>query len=483
MNSLKPTEVFKFFAEINRIPRPSKNEERMIAYLEQFARESGLECKVDETGNVLIRKGATPGMENRKTVILQSHMDMVCEKNREVEFDFEKDAIRTWVDGDWLRADGTTLGADDGIGVAMELALLDASDIAHGPIECVFTRDEETGLSGAFGMKPGFMSGDILLNLDSEDEGQLFVSCAGGAATTAEFDFTPVDVPQDYFFFEVKVKGLTGGHSGDDINKKRANANKILARFLYNAWAKYDLYLCDIQAGGLHNAIPREAMAVCAIPMKDKESIRVDWNLFSADVEEEYSVTEKTMVFELQSESSRPEAVEREVARKLIWALQAVHNGTLSMSQDIDLVETSSNLASIRLTDGNKILVKTSQRSSILSARHHMSNMVKAAFELAGARVEVGEGYPGWKMNPESEILKIAVETYKALFGKEPKVLGIHAGLECGLFSEKYPGLDMVSFGPTLRGVHSPDERLLIPTVATVWDHIKAILKNIPVKA
>ena len=422
-------------------------------------------------------------MENRKTVILQSHMDMVCEKNREVEFDFEKDAIRTLIDGDWLRADGTTLGADDGIGVAMELALLDASDIAHGPIECVFTRDEETGLSGAFGMKPGFMSGDILLNLDSEDEGQLFVSCAGGAATTAEFDFTPVDVPQDYFFFEVKVKGLTGGHSGDDINKKRANANKILARFLYNAWAKYDLYLCDIQAGGLHNAIPREAMAVCAIPMKDKESIRVDWNLFSADVEEEYSVTEKTMVFELQSEGARSEAVEREVARKLIWALQAVHNGILSMSQDIDLVETSSNLASIRLTDGNKILVKTSQRSSILSARHHMSNMVKAAFELAGARVEVGEGYPGWKMNPESDILKIAVETYKALFGKEPKVLGIHAGLECGLFSEKYPGLDMVSFGPTLRGVHSPDERLLIPTVAMVWDHSKAILKNIPAKA
>ena len=483
MDFLKPTEVFRFFAEINRIPRPSKKEKRMIAYLEQFARERSLECEMDETGNVLIRKGATPGMENRKTVILQSHMDMVCEKNREVEFDFEKDAIRTWVDGDWLRADGTTLGADDGIGVAMELALLDASDIAHGPIECVFTRDEETGLSGAFGMKPGFMSGDILLNLDSEDEGQLFVSCAGGAATTAEFDFTPVDVPQDYFFFEVKVKGLTGGHSGDDINKKRANANKILARFLYNAWAKYDLYLCDIQAGGLHNAIPREAMAVCAIPMKDKESVRVDWNLFSADVEEEFSVTEKTMVFELQSESARLKAVDREVARKLIWTLQAVHNGILSMSQDMDLVETSSNLASIRLTDGNKILVKTSQRSSILSARHHVSNMVKAAFELAGARVEVGEGYPGWKMNPESDILKIAVETYKALFGREPKVLGIHAGLECGLFSEKYPGLDMVSFGPTLRGVHSPDERLLIPTVAMVWEHIKAILKNIPAKA
>ncbi|MBP3566450.1 MAG: aminoacyl-histidine dipeptidase [Paraprevotella sp.] len=482
MKSLKPAEVFRFFDEVNKIPRPSKKEEKMIAYLQKFASERGLECKVDETGNVLIRKAATTGMEDRKTVILQSHMDMVCEKNRDVEFDFENDAIQTVVDGEWLKAKGTTLGADDGIGVAMELALLDAADIEHGPIECVFTRDEETGLSGAFGMQPGFMSGDILLNLDSEDEGQFFVSCAGGAGTSAEFDFTPIDAPQDYFFFELKVKGLTGGHSGDDINKKRANANKILARFLYNSLEKYDLYLCDIQAGGLHNAIPREAAAVCAIPMKDKESIRVDWNIFAADVEEEYSVTEKTMQFELQSESAQPKAVDRVVARNLIWALQAVHNGILSMSQDIDLVETSSNLASIRLVEGNKIVIKTSQRSSILSARHNMSNTIKATFELAGAKVEVGEGYPGWKMNPNSKILQIVVETYKELFGKEPKVLGIHAGLECGLFSEKYPGLDMVSFGPTLRGVHSPDERLLIPTVAMVWEHMKTILKNIPKK-
>lgn len=482
MKSLKPAEVFRFFDEVNKIPRPSKKEEKMIAYLQKFASERGLECKVDETGNVLIRKAATTGMEDRKTVILQSHMDMVCEKNRDVEFDFENDAIQTVVDGEWLKAKGTTLGADDGIGVAMELALLDATDIEHGPIECVFTRDEETGLSGAFGMQPGFMSGDILLNLDSEDEGQFFVSCAGGAGTSAEFDFTPIDAPQDYFFFELKVKGLTGGHSGDDINKKRANANKILARFLYNSLEKYDLYLCDIQAGGLHNAIPREAAAVCAIPMKDKESIRVDWNIFAADVEEEYSVTEKTMQFELQSESAQPKAVDRVVARNLIWALQAVHNGILSMSQDINLVETSSNLASIRLVEGNKIVIKTSQRSSILSARHNMSNTIKATFELAGAKVEVGEGYPGWKMNPNSKILQIVVETYKELFGKEPKVLGIHAGLECGLFSEKYPGLDMVSFGPTLRGVHSPDERLLIPTVAMVWEHMKTILKNIPKK-
>lgn len=481
-NLLEPKEVFKYFAEINRVPRPSKREEKMIAYLRDFAANRHLLCKVDATGNVLIAKAATPGYENRKTLVLQSHMDMVCEKNRDVAFDFDNDAIRTVVKGDWLCAEGTTLGADDGIGMAMQLALLDADDIPHGPVECVFTRDEETGLTGAFGMEPGFMSGDILINLDSEDEGQLFVSCAGGVRTQAEFVFTPVTVPANYFFFEVKIKGLTGGHSGDDIDKKRANANKLLARFLYQSYRKYDLYLCDIQAGGLHNAIPREAMALCAIPMADKESIRVDWNIFSADIEEEYRVTEPTMEFLLQSESPCANAVERGVAQRLIWALQAVYNGVLSMSQDIELVETSTNLASIRLEGGNRIVVNSSQRSSLTSARKHMSDTVQAVFELAGADVTVGEGYPGWKMNPSSEILKIAVETYRALFGCDPEVKGIHAGLECGLFSEKYPGLDMISFGPTLRGVHSPDERLLIPTVAKVWTHLKTVIGNIPVK-
>ncbi len=480
---LKPACVFECFAQVNKVPRPSKKEEKMIAFLKDFAEIHKLEYKQDACGNVLICKEATPGMENRKKVVLQSHMDMVCEKNRDVEFDFEHDAIQTYVDGEWMRAKGTTLGADDGIGVAMQMAILASDEIQHGSIECLFTRDEETGLSGAFALEPGFMSGEMLINLDSEDEGQLFVSCAGGAGTTAVFHFEPIAAPTDYFYFELKVKGLTGGHSGDDINKMRANANKILARFLYNSMQKYDLYLCDIQAGGLHNAIPREAGAVCAIPMKDKENIRVDWNLFAADVEEEYSVTEKKMEFLLESTDRRATAVDRDVTRRLITALQAVHNGILSMCQDIDLVETSSNLASIRLQEGNQIVVVTSQRSSILSARHNMSNTIKAVFELAGATVTVGEGYPGWKMNPNSEILKLAVSTYKQLFGKEPRVLGIHAGLECGLFSEKYPGLDMVSFGPTLRGVHSPDERLLIPTVQMVWDHLLEILKQIPVKA
>ena len=480
--SLQPQSVFKCFAQVNQIPRPSKKEEKMIEFLLDFGKKLGLETKRDEAGNVLIRKPATPGFEDRQTIILQSHMDMVCEKNRDVEFDFSKDAIQTYVDGEWMKAKGTTLGADDGIGVAMEMALLESTDIEHGPLECVFTRDEETGLSGAEGMKSDFMNGRLMVNLDSEDEGQIFVSCAGGCRTLAQFEYKEEPLPEDFFTFSLAIKGLTGGHSGDDINKKRANANKLLARFLYVSQQKYDLRLVDIQAGGLHNAIPREAWCLCAIPMKDKENITVDWNLFQADVEEEYSVTEKTMKFVLESEAKAVSAIEKDCALRLIKALQAVYNGVFAYCQDIDdLIETSSNLASIHKKE-KTIDVLSSQRSSILSARHNMAYTVAAAFELAGAKVDIGEGYPGWKMNPNSKILAIAVEQYKKLFKKEPMVLGIHAGLECGLFSEKFPGMDMISMGPTLRGVHSPDEKLLIPTVQMVWDHLLAILKNAPKK-
>ncbi len=480
--SLQPQSVFKCFAQVNQIPRPSKKEEKMIEFLLNFGKKLGLETKRDEAGNVLIRKPATPGFEDRQTIILQSHMDMVCEKNRDVEFDFSKDAIQTYVDGEWMKAKGTTLGADDGIGVAMEMAILEANDIEHGPLECVFTRDEETGLSGAEGMKSDFMNGRLMVNLDSEDEGQIFVSCAGGCRTLAQFEYKEESLPEDFFTFSLAIKGLTGGHSGDDINKKRANANKLLARFLYVSQQKYDLRLVDIQAGGLHNAIPREAWCLCAIPMKDKENVTVDWNLFQADVEEEYSVTEKTMKFVLESEAKAVRAIEKDCTLRLIKALQAVYNGVFAYCQDIDdLIETSSNLASIHKKE-KTIDVLSSQRSSILSARHNMAYTVAAAFELAGAKVDIGEGYPGWKMNPNSKILAIAVEQYKKLFKKDPMVLGIHAGLECGLFSEKFPGMDMISMGPTLRGVHSPDEKLLIPTVQMVWDHLLAILKNAPKK-
>ncbi len=480
-NDLKPKAVFDIFSQINAIPRPSKHEEKMIEFLKAFAAEHNLPCKVDEAGNVLISKGASKGMEDRKTVVLQSHMDMVCEKNSDVDFDFKKDAIQTYVDGEWMKAKGTTLGADDGIGMAIALAVLTSEDIEHGPVECLFTRDEETGLSGAFAIRPGFMTGDYLLNLDSEDEGQIFVGCAGGANTVARFHYSEIDVPEGYFFFKVGVSGLTGGHSGDDINKNRANANKLLARFLYNCYKKYDLYLCSIDGGNLHNAIPREAHAVCALPASEKENVRVDLNVFASEVEGEFSVTEPNIKFTLES-ADACKAVDGKAASGLIYALQSVHNGVLAMSQDIEgLVETSSNLASVKMIDG-EIVITSSQRSSILSARHNMSHTVASAFEIAGATVETGDGYPGWKPNPESAILKIAVDTYVELFGKKPEVKAIHAGLECGLFSEKYPGMDMISFGPTLRGVHSPEERLLIPTVDMVWRHMLAILKNIPVK-
>lgn len=478
---LQPAIVFDCFAEVNKVPRPSKKEEKMIAFLKAFGEKLGLPTRVDETGNVIITKPATPGYENRKTVVLQSHMDMVCEKNKDVDFDFEKDAIQTYVDGEWMRAKGTTLGADDGIGVAMEMAILMSDDIEHGPIECVFTRDEETGLTGAEGMKSDFMTGDFLINLDSEDEGQMFVSCAGGARTTATFDCPTEELPAGYFCFTVGVKGLTGGHSGDDIKKKRANANKLLVRFLVEEFGRTDLRLLDIQSGGLHNAIPREGHALCAVPMNYKEQVRADLNVFAAAVEEEFSVTEKTMEFVLESAADAPQvAMQREAARRMLLSLHAVHNGVFAMSQDIDwLVETSSNLASIH-KEGDKVVVTTSQRSSVASARENVSSVVRAAFELGGATVVTNEGYPGWKLNPESVIVKIARESYVRLFGKEPEVLAIHAGLECGLFSEKYPHLDMVSFGPTLRGVHSPDERLLLPTVKMVWDHLLDMLKHIP---
>lgn len=476
---LQPSIVFDCFAEVNKVPRPSKKEEKMIAFLQAFGEGLGLPTKVDETGNVCISKPATPGHEHRKTVILQSHMDMVCEKNKDVDFNFETDAIQTYIDGEWLCAKGTTLGADDGIGVAMQMAILQSTDIEHGPIQCVFTRDEETGLTGAMGMKNDFMQGDYLINLDSEDEGQIFVSCAGGVRTTATYPFPTEEVPAGYYTFRVGVKGLTGGHSGDDINKKRGNANKILVRFLCNEMEKTDLRLIDIQSGGLHNAIPREGYALCAVPADQKEQMRIDLNILSAAVEEEYSVTEKSLLFTLDSCEASAVAMERQAMRRMLLSLQAVHNGVFAMSQDMEgLVETSSNLASIHL-EGGRVVVTTSQRSSVGSACQHMASVVRAAFELGGAEVLTNEGYPGWKLNPNSEIVKIAKESYVSLFGKEPLVLAIHAGLECGLFSEKYPNLDMVSFGPTLRGVHSPDERLLIPTVQMVWDHLLDILKRV----
>lgn len=482
-NELKPRCVFEQFAKINKIPRPSKHEEKMIEFLKDFGNGLNLETHVDDTGNVMIRKPASKGYEKKKTLILQSHMDMVCDKLVDVDIDFTKDPIETYVDGEWLKAKGTTLGADDGIGCAMQMAVLADESLEHGPIECVFTRDEETGLTGAEGMKAGFMTGDLLINLDSEDEGQFFISCAGGMTTRATFRFDKEPAPTGYFFMRLSLKGLHGGHSGDDINKKFANGIKLLSRFIYLISGKHDVRVASFDSGRMHNAIPRDGIVIFAVPSAEKEDIRVALNIFAKDVEEEFHVTENNMEFNLESTEAEL-VMPKAVGQNLISALQAVDNGPYSMCQDEALawmVETSSNVASVTTGD-NEVKIVASQRSNVASNLVNMGNTVKAAFQLAGAEVIQGDKYPAWKMNPDSELTRIVAETYKKLFAKEPKVIGIHAGLECGLFSEKYPNLDMVSMGPTLRGVHSPDERLLIPTVQMVWDHLLEIMRNIPDK-
>ena len=479
---LQPKLVFDYFAEINKIPRPSGHEEQMMAYLQRFAEAHHLDCQLDTTGNVVIRKPATKGFENRKTTVLQSHMDMVCEKIAGLDFDFTKDAIQTEIDGDWLTAKGTTLGADDGIGGAMQLAILADNTLEHGPIECLFTRSEETSLVGASNLDPNILKAEYLINLDSEDEGQIFISCAGGGNTRAYFDIAYEDAPQGSFFFKLQVKGLVGGHSGDDIEKKRANANILLARLMYRFMQKFDMRIADIQSGGLHNAIPRDGYAICAVPARYKEDLRVEFNVMTAEFEEEFSATEKNMEFILESSDPQAQVFTQDLEGRLLRAIIGVQNGVLAMSQDIpNFVETSTNLASVKLTDG-RIKISTMQRSNLTSKRLATLDAVAAVFELAGAEVERNNGYPGWYLDPNSAFLKLAVATYEKLFGKSPEVKAIHAGLECGLFSEKYPNMDMVSIGPTLRGVHSPDERLLIPTVKMVWDHVLEILKSIPEK-
>ena len=407
---------------------------------------------------------------------------MVCDKRPSVEHDFTKDPIRLVVDGDWLKADGTTLGADNGIGVAAAMAVLADKSLKHGPVNCLFTVDEETGLTGAQALDKNLLQGDILVNLDSEDEGEIFIGCAGGVCNYADFRFVWDRVAGDMFFMKAEISNLTGGHSGDDISKGRANANKLLNRFLCRIAQKYEFYLCEINGGSLHNAIPRDASAVFAVQSADKESVRVDFNIFAAEVRDEYSVTEPDMRLVLQSTNATHRCIDKETTNGLLKSINAVFNGVFAMSQDVPgLVETSSNLASVRMNE-NTISITTSQRSSIESARDNVSQSVRSAFELGGAKVVTKGHYPGWKPNMNSQIMKVACEQYTALFGGEAKIKAIHAGLECGLFLEKAPHLDMISFGPTMRGVHSPDERLSISSTARFWQHLVALLENIPVK-
>ena len=477
---LSPQPLFSYFEQICQVPRPSKKEEKIRDFLLGFAKENNLESKTDEIGNVLILKPSTSGYENAPTVILQTHMDMVCEKNSEKIFDFDKDPIEPRISDGWVKANGTTLGADCGIGIAAQLAVLTSNEIKHGPIECLITVDEETGLTGAFNLQPGFLSGSVLLNLDSEDEGEIFIGCAGGIDTIATFNFEKESVPEKSFAFKVSVSGLLGGHSGDDIQKNRGNANKIVTRFLWKITQKYNIKLADFNGGNLRNAIAREAFAVFTVPLNLKENIVADFNVFSSDLKTEYEKNEPGLHLKIETTETPDFVIDDKTCKKLLNSLFACPHGVLEMSSRMEgLVETSTNLASVKFIEGNKIVVTTSQRSEIESRKTMAAEMVESVFKLAGADVVHSDGYPGWAPNPESGILKITVDSYKKLFGLEPVVRSIHAGLECGLFLKKYPGLDMVSFGPTIRGAHSPDERLNIDTTQKFWKHLLDVLENI----
>ena len=469
--------VLSFFKEITRIPRESGHEEHIIAYLQKFAAERNLECRTDKAGNVLIVKEAAPGHENVPAIVLQSHSDMVCEKNEGVEHDFAKDPIRYVIEDGWMIAPDTTLGADCGIGIAAQLALLD-SDLPCGKLECLFTVAEETGLDGAMALEPGFFTGNVLLNLDSEDEGEIFVGCAGGIDTTAEFHYTTEPLQEDFELQEVYVKDAMGGHSGDDINKGRANAVQLLGRFLYGI-LDLDWQLISINGGNKRNAIAREAKAVIAAEPDTLYIINERLEAYEAYIKEEYGAIEKDLkAGYAEYTGPEAEAIDEMTAWNLVAALCASPHGVLAMSQEIEnFVETSTNLASVKMTEPGVIRIGSSQRSCVTAARRAAAAKMEACFVLAGAIVKHEGEYPGWAPAAESPVRDACVASYRKLFGTDPKVKAIHAGLECGLFTEKFPGIDMVSFGPTLRGVHAPGERLELASL----DKFVALLTDVVV--
>lgn len=483
IKDLKPSGIWNYFHEITQIPRPSKKEEKIIAYLLEFAKKHNLQAKKDDAGNVLITKPATKGKENLPTVILQGHVDMVCEKNSGTKHDFDNDPIETYIDGDWLKAKGTTLGADNGIGVAAALTILGSDTIEHGKLECLFTVDEETGLTGAYALGKDFLTGDVLINLDTEEEGEIYIGCAGGKITTVTFTYKKEEVPANYFWFKVQVNGLNGGHSGAEIHKGLGNANKILNRYLWELNKKQDLVLAQIDGGNLHNAIAREAYAIAGVPYSKKEDVIVELNTLVPQIEGELKAVDPNVKMTVSSTDTPAFVIDKETTGNLLNAIYACPHGVLAMSHEIpDLVETSTNLASIKMKEGNTIVITTSQRSSTNSLKDDAGNIVNAVFTLAKAEVVHSAGYPGWKPNPDSKVLAVAKKAYENLYGKEPEIMAIHAGLECGLFLEKYPHLDMISCGPTIRNAHSPEEQIEIPSVAKWWPFLLEVLKNIPAK-
>lgn len=479
IKDLKPALVFDIFHQITQVPRPSKKEDKIRAFLLDFAHKHGIAVKTDAIGNVVMTAPATPGHEDAPTVILQGHMDMVCESNHK-DFDFDNQPITTIVDGDWLRADGTTLGADNGIGMAAALAVLVDKDLVHGPIECLFTVDEETGLTGANNLGDGMITGSILLNLDSEDDAEIFVGCAGGVDTTCEFHYDRSMAPTDFHYFKFEIAKGLGGHSGGDIHLGRANANKVLARFLWSLSKEYEISIAELDGGNLRNAIPRAAHAVFGVHTAHKEAISAAFNQYAAEIKDEYADIEPTMELTIATVDRPDFCIDHATARHIIEALYSAPHGVISMSRDLEgLVETSTNLASVKMKPDNVVLVTTSQRSSVESRKWDIAHQVEALFELAGATVTHGDGYPGWKPDMNSTIMHLSSDAYEELYGVKPAIKAIHAGLECGLFREKYPHLDMVSFGPTLRDVHSPGERMYIPAVERFWGQLTRTLEKV----
>jgi len=482
LGNLEPKIVWDIFEEITQIPRPSKKEEKIVAWAIEFARKHGLDYKQDKLGNLVIKKKATPGMENRKGVVLQGHLDMVCEKNADVEHDFLNDPIQPYVDGDWVKAKGTTLGADNGIGVAMGLAVLASNDIAHPDVEVLLTLDEETGLTGAQQLGTDLLDGKILINLDSEEEGTFIIGCAGGTNTTGTFYYESEPVPSNHLAYKVSLKGLQGGHSGLEINDGRANAIKLLNRFLWNLSKAIDFRLSSFDGGNAHNAIPREAFATITFNFKNETKFHAFADDFRQVLIKEWKSKEPNLQLIYEKVELPDYVLSKDVQKKLLSAIYALPHGVIRFSPDVKgLVQTSTNLAVIK-TSANDIFIQTSQRSSVETEKYDISNQVKIVFELAGALPKQGDGYPSWQPNIHSPILEVAKNTFKNMFGNEPKIEIIHAGLECGLIGEKYPGMDMLSFGPNLKDVHSPAERVQISSVQRVWNFLLEVLKNIPTK-
>lgn len=480
ITELQPAEVWKHFDALTRIPRPSKKETKVVEFIKDFGRKAGLETKTDAVGNVIIRKPASPGLEKRKCIILQAHLDMVPQKNSDKKHDFEKDPIETLVDGEWVRANGTTLGADNGIGVAAILAVLASKSLVHGPVEALFTVDEETGMTGAFALKPGMLKGDILMNLDSEDEGELYVGCAGGVDGNFSFPYSPEPVPAGYNTYTVQVKGLKGGHSGLDIHLGRGNSNFILFRLLYAASQSSDMRIAELEGGNMRNAIPREASAMIVVPRSQETGLLKTLEKTAKTVKAELRSREPDLKIEMLKSSRAKRMMKKTLQKRIMGAIYACPNGVIRMSDDVPgLVETSTNLAIVR-TEGKKLNVHCLLRSSVDSAKLALADRMRALFEMAGARAEFRGSYPGWKPNMDSDILKVMKKVYEKKFGKVPEVKAIHAGLECGLIGGVYPKLDMISFGPTIRHPHSPDEKVNIPSVVKFWDYMMETLKNVP---